>query len=79
MEAWLAGCEARRAGGGGVAVRGAAGERLTIPAPTMQAGERRHFFGLCPSCLAVGDHQVKGDQEKTEMTSFFQNLIPFKI
>ena len=53
-EGWLEGCQGRRERGG-VEVVGEGGTTSTLrPGVT----HKRHFFGLCPSCLSIGEHSA---------------------
>ena len=53
-EGWLEGCQERRERGG-VEVVGEGGTTSTLrPEET----HKRHFFGLCPTCLSIGEHSA---------------------
>ena len=53
-EGWLEGCQGRRERGG-VEVVGEGGTTSTLRPGVTQ---KRHFFGLCPSCLSIGEHSA---------------------
>ena len=57
MDEWLEQCLSRRAAGG-LIVRGKNGSEHLLADCGSSRTERRHFFGLCPVCLSVGEHSA---------------------
>ena len=55
MEDWVKKCLKRRQEGDKVDVSGPKGEVYQIGG---QEFNRRHFFGLCPGCLKIGEHSA---------------------
>ena len=54
MDEWVGECLGRRAAGG-LLVRGKDGSEHLLAGSKR---ERRHFFGLCPVCLNIGEHSA---------------------
>ena len=55
MEDWVNECLRRRKAGDKVEVSGPKGEVYQLGG---QEFNRRHFFGLCPGCLKIGEHSA---------------------
>ena len=55
MEDWVQECLRRRKNGNKVEVSGSKGQVFQLGGQTFQP---RHFFGLCPGCLKIGEHSA---------------------
>ena len=62
MEEWIKECITRRNNGSKVEVRDAKGKIHQLGGLQVQ---KRHFFGLCPSCLKIGEHSSCSGREAT--------------
>ena len=71
MESWVEECMARRRGGG-VEVTGGRGQVVKIRGQEFQ---QRHFFGLCPVCLKIGEHSACSGIARDRKDTRFHSLI----
>ena len=55
MDDWVADC-LRRQAAGGLVVQGKDGSEHLLGEGNKREG--RHFFGLCPVCLKIGEHNA---------------------
>ena len=55
MENWVKECLQRRKNGDKVEVSGPKGQVFQLVGQHFQ---QRHFFGLCPGCLKIGEHSA---------------------